>query len=107
MSSQEPTDYEIIDNTSVTIRDTLRGPGSGDARANYGTITNTINSSTRSGVTTFRMSTSDGTTPPEDATGHLTDMLEYVGDMVAHWQRVQTKLEAIADTMGSDSDGDA
>lgn len=101
--SQEQTDYEVIDNTSVTVRDTLRGPGTGDTRANYGTITNTINSSTRSGTTTFRMSTSDGTTPPEDATGHLTDLLEYVGDMIAHWTRVNAKLEAIAATMDSDS----
>lgn len=103
MASQESTDYEVIDNESSTVRDTLRGPGTGDERANWGTITTEINSRSRSGVKTFRMTSSDGTMIPEDTTASLTDLREYVGDMIAHWQRVLNKLEDLAQD-GSDSD---
>lgn len=99
MATQSPSDYEVIDNVSATVSDTLRGPGTGDARANYGTITTRIDSSTRGDTTTFRMNVSNGTLPPSDSTGDLSELLEYVGDMIQHWTRVQAKLAAIAATL--------
>ena len=88
------TDIEVIDNTNTTIRSTLRQT---DGTTSNGTVTTTLSSS-QSGsgadaVTTFTLQTSDSSYAPSDATAAHDELVEFCGDMIAHWQRVLSVVQ--------------
>lgn len=94
--SQAQGDITVVDNVSATIISRIRGTGSGDDRPDYGTVRTTISSYVNGdGDTVFRMSTSDSSYPPDDATAALTELTEFAGDMAAHWNKVVDKLDDI------------
>ena len=93
---QNNADINVTQNVSITVRGDFKQT---DGTTSNGTIETTISTYGTGTAERFRLSTSDGTSPPNTT---LAEAVEYAKDMKDFWTQVWEKL---GDLDGS-SDGE-